>query len=140
MELLRRTAAHIMSSPIPTQLEMRILENHGADKRFAFSRSRWSRVWNTAKYAARQQCHEKEQAKKTKPQPPERGRSLQGLAGYDDSDGSGEEAVVEEAGGAPAIWNSRLENMRARMVRNSGGRREEKELGNGLLDVVQTSI
>ena len=36
-------------------------------------------------------------------QVPEGGRSLQGLAGYGDSDGSGAESAVEEAGGVPAI-------------------------------------
>ncbi|CAE7190429.1 unnamed protein product [Rhizoctonia solani] len=43
--LMRRTAAHIRASPNPTQLEMRILANHGADPRFAFLRGRWKRAW-----------------------------------------------------------------------------------------------
>ncbi|CAE6466093.1 unnamed protein product [Rhizoctonia solani] len=43
--LMQRTAAHIRASPNPTQLEMRILANHGADPRFAFLRGRWKRAW-----------------------------------------------------------------------------------------------
>ncbi|KAF8753001.1 hypothetical protein RHS01_07214 [Rhizoctonia solani] len=43
--LMRRTATHIRASPNPTQLEMRILANHGADPRFAFLRGRWKKVW-----------------------------------------------------------------------------------------------
>ncbi|KIL63732.1 hypothetical protein M378DRAFT_186945 [Amanita muscaria Koide BX008] len=49
-ELMRRTAVHLHSSPNPAQLEMRILANHGADKRFAFLRGRWSHAWRLAKY------------------------------------------------------------------------------------------
>ena len=59
-EFLRRTAAHIVSSPNSAQLEMHILVNHCVDKWFAFLRGRWSWAWNTAKDAARQQCREKE--------------------------------------------------------------------------------
>ncbi|KAG8760446.1 hypothetical protein FRC11_000400 [Ceratobasidium sp. 423] len=44
-DLMRRTATHIRASPNPTQLEMRILANHGADPRFAFLRGRWKRAW-----------------------------------------------------------------------------------------------
>lgn len=43
-EFLRRTTVHIISSPNPAQLEMRILANHGPDKRFAFLRGRLLRV------------------------------------------------------------------------------------------------
>ncbi|CAE6361932.1 unnamed protein product [Rhizoctonia solani] len=43
--LMHRTATHIRASPNPTQLEMRILANHGADPRFAFLRGRWKRAW-----------------------------------------------------------------------------------------------
>lgn len=65
---------------------MRILANHGTDKRFAFLRGRWSRVWRTEKERAKQ--HQAEEAKKiTLPTPP---ASLEGLAGYGDSDTDGE--------------------------------------------------
>lgn len=43
-EFLRRTTVHIISPPNPAQLEMRILANHGPDKRFAFLRGRLLRV------------------------------------------------------------------------------------------------
>src|SRR5882757_696876 len=43
--LMRRTAAHITSSPNPEQLEMRILANHGNDTRFSFLRGRWKCAW-----------------------------------------------------------------------------------------------
>ena len=97
-ELLCRTAAHIVSSLNPAQLEMRILANHSADKRFAFLRGRWSRAWNAAKDAARQQYREKEEATKSKAQLPTGGPSLQGLVEYGDSDESGDESAVEETG------------------------------------------
>ena len=42
---MRRTAAHITSSPNPEQLEMRILANHGGDTRFSFLRGRWKCAW-----------------------------------------------------------------------------------------------
>ena len=42
---MRRTAAHITSSPNPEQLEMRILANHGNDTRFSFLRGRWKCAW-----------------------------------------------------------------------------------------------
>jgi len=50
MELMRRVANHIRSSPNPTQLEMRILANHGADDpRFAFLKGRWKNIWEALK-------------------------------------------------------------------------------------------
>jgi hypothetical protein len=42
---MRRTATHIISSPNPEQLEMRILANHGKDARFSFLRGRWKCAW-----------------------------------------------------------------------------------------------
>ncbi|KAK2464945.1 hypothetical protein APHAL10511_003021 [Amanita phalloides] len=65
-ELMRRTAVHLHSSPNSAQLEMRILANHGADKRFAFLRGRWSRTWKLMKSKLRIQAEEsaKETAKK----------------------------------------------------------------------------
>ncbi|KAL4062427.1 hypothetical protein V8B97DRAFT_1877743, partial [Scleroderma yunnanense] len=102
-ELLRRTAAHIASSPNPAQLEMRILANHGADRRFAFLKGRWSRAWRTAKEAARQQYRKEDEAKFSKSelnsQQPKGGSSLQGLVGYGDSDESGDESIDEKLAG-----------------------------------------
>ncbi|KAG8986068.1 hypothetical protein FRB94_014011 [Tulasnella sp. JGI-2019a] len=49
LDLMTRTAKHILSSPNPTQLESRILANHGMDPRFAFLRGRWKRRWDATK-------------------------------------------------------------------------------------------
>ena len=98
-ELMCRTASHLISSPNPAQLEMRILANHGADKRFAFLRGRWSRVWRTEKERARQ--HQAEEAKKIQSQMAL--MPLGGLAGYGDSDTDGEESTdkpIKEPGDA----------------------------------------
>ncbi|KAF8742555.1 hypothetical protein AX14_003589 [Amanita brunnescens Koide BX004] len=72
-ELMRRTAVHLHSSPNPAQLEMRILANHGADKRFAFLRRRWPRK-------------DKERT----------GGSLNALARYGDSDEDGSHSEAEQ--------------------------------------------
>ncbi|EPQ53087.1 hypothetical protein GLOTRDRAFT_140022 [Gloeophyllum trabeum ATCC 11539] len=78
-ELMRRTAVHLSTSPNPAQLEMRILANHGADKRFAFLRGRWSRAWRTVKAGVRQEQARAKEKESEKP-------ALGGLAGYGDSD------------------------------------------------------
>ncbi|PCH34808.1 hypothetical protein WOLCODRAFT_125047 [Wolfiporia cocos MD-104 SS10] len=89
-ELMRRTVAHILASPNPAQLEMRILANHGADGRFAFLRGRWARAWRIAKGRARvDRENEKAAQEKEKAKVKERA-GLGGLAGYGDSD-SGED-------------------------------------------------
>ena len=93
-ELMRRTASHIISSPNPGQLEMRILTNYGTDKRFAFLRGRWSRVWRTEKERAKQ-C-QAEEAKKV--QPSMAPAPLGGLASYGDSDTESEELEAKPTG------------------------------------------
>ncbi|KAI6033579.1 hypothetical protein PISMIDRAFT_684521 [Pisolithus microcarpus 441] len=90
---LRRTAVHIISSPNPAQLEMRILANHGADKRFAFLRGRWSRAWKVAKELARQERRARESEQPDKPS----GSSQGVIVGYGDSEGSGDEPSEGEA-------------------------------------------
>jgi hypothetical protein len=50
---MKKTAAHIASSPNAVQLEMRILANHGDDPRFAFLRGRWKRRWQEIKANSR---------------------------------------------------------------------------------------
>ncbi|KAI0338718.1 hypothetical protein BDW22DRAFT_670072 [Trametopsis cervina] len=90
-ELMRRTATHILSSPNPAQLEMRILANHGADRRFAFLRGRWSRAWRIAKGHTKLRLEE-EKAKQ------EEKAGLGGLAGYA-SDSEEEEAPEQEQEG-----------------------------------------
>ncbi|EJF62065.1 hypothetical protein DICSQDRAFT_180388 [Dichomitus squalens LYAD-421 SS1] len=91
-ELMRRTASHILSSPNPAQLEMRILANHGADPRFAFLRGRWSRAWQLAKGKVRL---EQEEEKKRRAAQAKTQNLIGGLAGYGDSD-EGSEAAEEE--------------------------------------------
>lgn len=86
-ELMRRTAVHLHSSPNPAQLEMRILANHGADKRFAFLRGRWSHAWRLAKYKVRLQTEEAAKEKDVK----QKSDNLIALAGYGDSDEDGSE-------------------------------------------------
>ena len=78
---MRRTASHVLSSPNPAQLEMRILANHGADRRFAFLRGRWSRAWRLAKGHAKLQLEKDKEKEETRP-----AAALGGLGGYGDSD------------------------------------------------------
>jgi len=93
-ELMRRTATHILSSPNPAQLEMRILANHGPDKRFAFLRGRWSRAWKVTKGYVKLSM-ETERVKKEKEKEEKIG--LGGLTGYaSDSDGANSEGDAEE--------------------------------------------
>jgi hypothetical protein len=132
-ELIRRTASHIILSPNPAQLEMRILANHGTDKRFAFLRGRWSRVWRTEKERTKQR--QAEEAKKI--QPPMAPMSLGGLASYGDSDTDSEESTdkpteePEEATDTPStqdVYSSEYivkEARRARAREWSARRRAE---------------
>ena len=83
---MRRTAIHLHSSPNPAQLEMRILANHGADKRFAFLRGRWSRAWRLVKIRLQTETTTKETERKKEEQS---GGTLGALAGYGDSDEDG---------------------------------------------------
>ena len=88
MELMRRTASHVLASPNAAQLEMRILANHGADPRFAFLRGRWSRAWRLAKTKVRLELEEEKnraREKKTDVVPGSR-PAIGALAGYGDSD------------------------------------------------------
>jgi len=106
-ELMRRTATHLISSPNPAQLEMRILANHGADKRFSFLRGRWSRFWKSTKAHLKQ---EKE------------GAGLGDLAGY----GSGESDSEEHATKVEIANDDEratMENKRARLKQWSENRR-----------------
>jgi len=82
-ELMRRTASHILTSPNPAQLEMRILANHGADRRFAFLRGRWSRAWRIMKSYAREEMEREKVEKETEAHS---GVGLGGLTGYGDSE------------------------------------------------------
>lgn len=98
-----------MSSPNPAQLEMRILANHGADKRFAFLRGRWSRAWKIAKGRIRL---EQEEEKRRSEEAKQKKVGLGGLSGYGDSDGSeGESEPQEPPNEQPANEVSRDEGV-----------------------------
>ena len=84
---MRRTATHLLASPNPAQLEMRILANHGADRRFAFLRARWSRAWRLAKAKAGIQGKDK---------PSDKPAVLGGLAGYGNSDSDNDGSVAQD--------------------------------------------
>ncbi|KAL0065681.1 hypothetical protein AAF712_007322 [Marasmius tenuissimus] len=90
-QIMHRTAKHIATSPNPSQLEMRILANHGNDKRFAFLRGRWSRAWQIEKGRAR---IENEKGKKP--------ALLGTLADYGDSSGD-EDDSIRGASAEPAV-------------------------------------
>ncbi len=94
---MRRTASHIVSSPNPPQLEMRILANYGNDQRFAFLRGRWSRAWRAMKGRIRLE-KEREKAEE------EKGNSyLGGLTGYGESDdGSSNDEQEDDTHPQPA--------------------------------------
>ena len=85
MELMRRTAAHVVSATNDAQLRARILAHHGADVRFAFLRGRWGRAWVRAQVDAnRAMVVEREKAQGA--------AALGGLTGY----GSGSEGDAED--------------------------------------------
>ena len=90
---MRRTAVHLHSSPNPAQLEMRILANHGADKRFAFLRGSWSRAWKLVKIRLQTEETVKQTTRKDEELT---GGSLNALAGYGDSDGDGSQSEAEQ--------------------------------------------
>lgn len=85
---MKRTAASIMSTGNPAQLEMRILANHGADKRFAFLRGRWKAAW----MAMKRNAEKEEEAKKSSS-----ADGLGNLADYGDSDEEEDETKPEVA-------------------------------------------
>jgi hypothetical protein len=85
---MRRTASHLLSSPNPAQLEMRILANHGSDRRFAFLRGRYARSWRMTKMKLRSEKEEEGRKKEV--------ALLGGLLGYGESES-------EEEGGESEI-------------------------------------
>ncbi|KAH9479492.1 hypothetical protein JR316_0008086 [Psilocybe cubensis] len=92
-DLMERTAMHIASSPNAAQLEMRILANYGADKRFAFLRGRWKRAWGLAKAKARIKLKKKVEDKQKEPE----STGVLALAGYgSDSQEDDDEPVAEQ--------------------------------------------
>lgn len=106
---MRRTAGHILSSPNPAQLEMRILANHGGDKRFAFLKGRWKGAWEGEKRRVRMETARNEQEGK------EKTAALGELAGYGDSDD--DEADEKQEGGTQETTTGDEEVMEARRRR-----------------------
>jgi hypothetical protein len=86
MALMKKTAAHIASSPNPVQFELRILANHGTDERFAFLRGRWKRAWKDLK------------TPNLDPPKCAVSNASMGLVSYADSDGEGDEPSHEGPG------------------------------------------
>ena len=85
VELMQRTAAHVVRATNDAQLRARILAHHGADARFAFLRGRWGRAWARAQAEARREVLAEREAQ----------GALGGLTGY----GSGSESEGESSGG-----------------------------------------
>ncbi|KAI0265447.1 hypothetical protein BC834DRAFT_989154 [Gloeopeniophorella convolvens] len=91
VELMQRTASHVVRAANDAQLRARILAHHGADPRFAFLRGRWARAWARAQASARRAVQEEQETQS----------ALGGLAGgNDDGDGNGGDSQLarEDAG------------------------------------------
>nr|GAT49144.1 predicted protein [Mycena chlorophos] len=84
-QLMERTAKSVVSADNPAQLEMRILANYGADKRFAFLRGRWKRVWGAVKHDAKTQKDAEVAAAEAKTAS-SGGLAMGNLADYGDTD------------------------------------------------------
>ncbi|CAE6463908.1 unnamed protein product [Rhizoctonia solani] len=123
--LMRRTGAHIRASPNPTQLEMRILANHGADPRFAFLRGRWKSAWARIRQG------------EASPDDEEPKRSMMGLSAYasDSSDSgreSGDEREVDQQGAHVPPEQGEMEKVKAERrarAKDWARKRKESQLG-----------
>ncbi|KAF8631659.1 hypothetical protein AX17_005061 [Amanita inopinata Kibby_2008] len=112
-ELMRRTAIHLSSSPNAAQLEMRILANHGADKRFAFLRGRWSRTWKRVKGKVRLEAEKAAEEEAAKKREAQSHVGLGALAGYGDSDAEEpEDNSTERAADVEVDGNALLDSGR----------------------------
>lgn len=89
MELMRRTASHVVRATNDAQLRARILAHHGADPRFAFLRGRWGRAWARAQASAHRDVLAEREAQSS--------GALGGLTGY--GSGSEDDDAVDEGGG-----------------------------------------
>jgi hypothetical protein len=90
---MSRTAQQLLSSSNPAQLEMRVLANYGADKRFAFLRGRWKRSWVLAKHKARVELERKDEVKK-------KGVGLGLVAAYGSDEESNDDEKESKEGGS----------------------------------------
>ena len=119
---MRRTATHVLSSPNPAQLEMRILANHGADPRFAFLRGRWARAWRVAKSKIKLEFQEAER-KRAEKDNDQKGGGMGGLAGYGSD--SGED---ESEGGQDASANVEAQKEAAQVEKQAETERRRVDL------------
>ena len=92
MELMRRTASHVVRATNDAQLRARILAHHGADPRFAFLRGRWGRAWARAQAEAHRDVLAEREAQSS--------GALGGLTGYGSgSEDDDDDDAVDEGGG-----------------------------------------
>lgn len=92
MELMRRTASHVVRATNDAQLRARILAHHGADPRFAFLRGRWGRAWARAQAEAHRDVLAEREAQSS--------GALGGLTGYGSgSEDEDDDDAVDEGGG-----------------------------------------
>ena len=95
MELMRRTASHVVRATNDAQLRARILAHHGADPRFAFLRGRWGRTWARAQAEAHRDVLAEREAQSS--------GALGGLTGYgsgSEDDDDDDDDAVDEGGGS----------------------------------------
>ncbi|KLO11964.1 hypothetical protein SCHPADRAFT_905547 [Schizopora paradoxa] len=117
-ELMRRAARHIVTSPDPVLLEMRILANHGSDGRFAFLRGRWKHNWQRLK-ALEKAAAEREKELSSKPP---LGLDLGDYGDSDDEDsvvnsGSETKPTAEEKVPSPPVMDPEADIKAARRLR-----------------------
>ena len=91
MELMRRTASHVVRATNDAQLRARILAHHGADPRFAFLRGRWGRAWTRAQAEAHRDVLAERDAQSS--------GALGGLTGYGSGSEDDNDAMDEGGGG-----------------------------------------
>jgi len=128
-ELMRRTAAHLLSSPNPVQLEARILANHGADRRFAFLRGRWRNAWMATKQEVRAENIRKKVEEDESTKKASSGSTLMGLADYGDSEDDDDDNPKETQEQFIVVEDdAKREARRARAKEWAAKRRGEKEI------------
>jgi hypothetical protein len=90
---------------------MRILANHGADKRFAFLKGRWSRSWRLIKAKLRVEQKQKEREEKQEKET----KGLGVLTGYDSgSEDESDGEVVQKADSLEAEEKKELRRQKAK--------------------------
>ncbi|KAF7416302.1 hypothetical protein PC9H_002567 [Pleurotus ostreatus] len=128
-DLMRRTAKHIVTSPNAAQLEMRILANHGGDRRFAFLRGRWKLAWQAIKGRANMEKSRDDGEKEARPAGQKPG-GLGGLTNYGDSEedeGSGAEQADEAGPGDVQNDEEALKEIRRQKAGEWAQKRRESQ-------------